>query len=294
MQTATATVAAVPEMPVKLTLQQSNIARVQSLVAEFQAGNPAGYLAGVADDIRGSVLGGLIPGGDNYADKAGFTAIMEKMPEFMEVSKFAPSNWHAVNNDVLFTVDWTFVWKPTGKEHDAKAFVRKVLRDGMICEKYHCIVDVESITGDKTPVHDQTPVTRVQALLAEYGAGRPEGYLAGCADDFKGSVLAGLLPDEAATFTTKEGFAALMPLMGEYMTVEKFEPCNFVALPNNEVMFQVNWKFLWLPTAKAVETTAIVRKVFNADNNLCEKYHMCDCSGIKKESPREVMASTEA
>lgn len=70
------------------------------------------------------------------------------------------------------------------------------------------ICDVEAITGEKAPVHDQTPVTRVQEALAEYGAGRPEGYLARVSDDMLGSVLAGVLPDEAAIFSTKEGFAA--------------------------------------------------------------------------------------
>ena len=44
------------------SLQERNIKRVQDLVAEFQAGRPEGYMAGVADDIKGSVLGGLIPG----------------------------------------------------------------------------------------------------------------------------------------------------------------------------------------------------------------------------------------
>lgn len=85
-----------------------------------------------------------------------------------------------------------------------------------------------------------------------------------------------------------------MPLMGEYMTVEKFEPCNFVALPNNDMMFHVNWVFTHLATGKKVETVAHVRKVLDANSNICEKYHMVDCSDILKESPREVIASTEA
>eukprot|EP00619_Florenciella_sp_RCC1007_P014541 CAMPEP_0205923666 /NCGR_PEP_ID=MMETSP1325-20131115/16529_1 /ASSEMBLY_ACC=CAM_ASM_000708 /TAXON_ID=236786 /ORGANISM="Florenciella sp., Strain RCC1007" /LENGTH=281 /DNA_ID=CAMNT_0053291915 /DNA_START=42 /DNA_END=887 /DNA_ORIENTATION=+ len=267
------------------TLQAKNIARVQALVAEFQAGNPAGYLEGVHDNISGSVLGGLIPGGENYSGKEEFAAIMEKMPQFMEVKKFAPRGWHAVNDDVLFNVDWEFVWLPTGETIETTALVRKVVRDGMICEKYHCVCNVEEITGEPAP-HDPLPVQRVQELLAEYGAGRPEGYLAGCSDNFSGSVLDGLIP--GAIFSSKEGFGKLMGDMSQYMDVTRFEPCNFVAMPNNDMMMNVEWSFTWLPTGAVVDTTAIVRKVLDKDGNLCEKYHMVDSSCIMQESPRDV------
>ena len=264
---------------------------MQALVAEFQAGRPEGYLTGVAPDIKGSVLGGLIPCGDDYHGKAAFREIMESMPQFMEVQKFEPKNWRAVNDDVLFNVDWAFVWIPTGKLIETTALVRKVVRDGMICEKYHCICDVEAITGQPSP-HDATPVERVQELLAEYGAGRPEGYLAGCADNFSGSVLDGLVP--GAVFDTKAGFGKLMGEMEEYMEVTKFEPCNFVAMPNNDMMFNVDWCFTWKATGKVVETTAVVRKVLDKDNNLCEKYHMVDSDCVLEESPRAVVAAAQA
>jgi len=272
------------------TLQQSNIARVQALVAEFQAGRPEGYLAGVHENIHGSVLGGLIPGGDDYRGKAAFQELMGSMDQYMEVSKFEPKNWRAVNNDVLFNVDWAFVWIPTGKLIETTALVRKVVRDGMICEKYHCICDVEAITGEPSP-HDATPVERVQELLAEYGAGRPEGYLAGVSDDFSGSVLQGWVPDEMARFNSKEDFGKLMGEMEQYMEVTKFEPCNFVAMPNNDMMFNVNWCFTYKSTGKVVETTAVVRKVLDKDNNLCEKYHMVDADCVLEESPRDVVAA---
>merc|ERR1719473_2031178 len=151
MQTSTPTNASTTTTA-KMSLQQTNIERVKALVAEYQKGNPEGYLAGVADTIKGSVLGGLIPGGDSFTDKEGFTAIMGTMGEYMEVTKFEPWNWHAVNDDVLFNVDWKFTWKPTGKKVETTALVRKVVKDNMICEKYH-MVDVEKITGEKAP-HD--------------------------------------------------------------------------------------------------------------------------------------------
>jgi len=126
------------------SLQQQNIRRVQFLVSEFMAGRPEGYLAGVSDDMKGSVLGGLIPGGDSFNTKEEFGALMGEMDKFMEVKKFEPCNWRAVGSDVLFNVNWEFVWKPTGKTIETTAVVRKVLRGNQICEKYH-MVDVEAV-----------------------------------------------------------------------------------------------------------------------------------------------------
>lgn len=286
MQTTTAT--PTPELTnIKQTktLQQTNLERVQALVAEFQAGRPEGYLAGVADDIKGSVLEGLIPGGD-FKDKNGFVSIMQTMPEYMDVKKFEPKNWRAVDNDVLFRVDWQFVWLPTGKLIETTAMVRKVVRDGLICEKYH-MVDCEQITGEKSPV-DTSAVERVQQLLGEFMSGNPAGYLEGVADDIKASMFNGLIPG-ADGVASKADFAAVNEVMPTLMDVKKFEPVNYRALPNNDVMFEVNWQFVWLPTGKLVETTAVVRKVVNKDNKICEKYHLLDVEDVVKESPREVI-----
>lgn len=101
-------------MTTKPTLQSSNIKRVQELVAEFQAGRPEGYLAGVSDTFKGSVLAGLIPNGERLASKADFMAMMGTMDQYMEVQKFEPHDWRAVGDDVLFNVSWRFLWKPTG------------------------------------------------------------------------------------------------------------------------------------------------------------------------------------
>jgi len=263
--------------------RQANIARVQHLVGEFMGGRPEGYMAGVDDAITGSVLGGLIPGGEAVANKAEFGALMGKMEEFMEVKRFEPSNWRAVADDVLFNVDWTFVWKETGETVDTTALVRKVVRNGKICEKYHMICPqlIERLTG-KAPPHSAAPVERVQALLAEYTAGRPEGYMAGVADDFTFDVLGGLIP--GAVGTDKAAFGALMGSMGEYMDVQKFEPYNFRAMPNSDMIFNVDWTFVWKQTGATVETTAICRKVLKEVGGalmLCEKYHMVDAACIE-------------
>ena len=274
------------------TLQASNIQRVQALVREFQNGNPAGYLAGVADDVKGSMLGGLIPGAENITNKAEFIAVFDKLADYMEVKKFEPTNWRAVNDDVLFSVEWEFVYKPTGVTHETTALVRKVVKDGMICEKYH-MCDVEAITGKPTP-HDTSSVTTVQALLAEFQAGRPEGYMAGVADDVKADMLGGLIPG-AEAISNKEQFFGVMGQMDQYMQVQKFAPRDFRALPNGDMMFLVDWQFTWLATGKAVETTAVVRKVVK-DGKICEKYHMCDVEAVlaPSTSPRDVIAAGEA
>lgn len=277
-----------------MSLQQANIATVQALVAEYAAGRPEGYLAGVSDEtFVGSVLGGLIPNAHAITSKADFVALMEKMPEYMDVQKFEPHSWRAVGDDVLFSVDWIFTWKPTGELVETTALVRKVVKDGKLCAKYHMILPevIERLTGEKTLPHDMFAVTRVQALLAEFQAGRPEGYMAGVADDVKADMLGGLLPG-ADSITNKEEFGAVMSKMGDYMTVEKFEPANFVALPNSDMMFNVNWRFVWKATGKTVETTAIVRKVVDKETGcITEKYHMCDVGAVLQDSPRDVIAA---
>jgi len=267
---------------------QANIARVQELVACYQNENAAGYLAGVAegDSFKGSILGGLIPGGEAIKSKAEFVELMGRMGDYMEVKKFEPGNWFAVNNDVLFTVDWEFMWKPTGKVVETTALVRKVLdKDNNICEKYH-MVDTEAITGQKSP-HDESTVKRVQSLLAEIAAGNPAGYMAGVADNIQASMLGGLIKG-ADGIANKQEFQDVMSKMNDVMEVKKFEPCNFRALPNNDMMFTVNWELVWKATGKTVTTTAVVRKVLDKDNNICAKYHMIDATAVTQESPRDV------
>merc|ERR1711998_724405 len=101
-------------------------------------------------------------------------------------------------------------------------------------------------------------------------------------------MLGGLIPGAEAV-ASKDDLWGVMGKMGEYMEVTKFEPCNFRALPNNDMMMNVNWTFVWKQTGKEVSTTAVVRKVLNAEGNLCEKYHMVDADAVLQTSPREVI-----
>jgi len=273
-----------------MTLQESNIKRVQELVQEFIEGRPEGYMAGCSEDFKGSVLGGLIPGGADIKSKADFAAVMGSIDKHMEVKKFEPCNWRGVGDDVMFNVNWVFVWKATGKEIETTALVRKVVKDNLICEKYH-MLDVEAITGEKTP-HDDTAVKRVQELLKEFMEGRPEGYMAGVADCFKGSVLGGVLPD-AADIKSKDEFMAVMGGMDKHMEVKKFVPYNFRALPNDDMMFNVDWEFVWKETGAVVEATAITRKVVK-DNMICEKWHMVDVAAVKAACEKGAVAADSA
>merc|ERR1711998_431508 len=103
-----------------------------------------------------------------------------------------------------------------------------------------------------------------------------------------GSMLGGLIKG-ADGIANKQEFQDVMSQMNDVMEVSKFEPCNFRALPNNDMMFNVNWTFVWKQTGKEVSTTAVVRKVLNAEGNLCEKYHMVDADAVLQTSPREVI-----
>jgi len=104
-------------------------------------------MAGVADDVKADMLGGLIPGADCIKNKVEFAKVMGDIDKYLEVKKFEPCNFRALpNNDMMFNVNWEFVWKATGRLVTTTAIVRKVLKDNMICEKYH-MADVQQIAS---------------------------------------------------------------------------------------------------------------------------------------------------
>merc|ERR1719409_324781 len=150
-----------------------------------------------------------------------------------------------------------------------------------------CPTVIEDLTGVKQTV--DANVKRVQELLAENMAGNPAGYMAGVSDDVKASMLGCLIPD-ADAISNKAEFQAIMDVIGDWMDVAKFEPTNYRALPNGDMMFNVNWAFTWKPTGKTVETTAIVRKVLK-DGLITEKYHMIDCDAVLKLGMEEELQS---
>lgn len=61
------------------------------------------------------------------------------MGDYMEFRKFEPRDWAAVGNTVYFTVDWELKLKDSEKWVECSANVRKVVKDGKICEKYHLV-----------------------------------------------------------------------------------------------------------------------------------------------------------
>ena len=61
----------------------------------------------------------------------------------MEIKKFEPVNWAAVEDTVYFTVNWEFIWLKTGKEVKTSANVRKVVKDGKIIQKYHLLNNLD-------------------------------------------------------------------------------------------------------------------------------------------------------
>ena len=65
--------------------------------------------------------------------------LVESFNNYVDMKKFEPIDWAQVNNTVYFTVNWEFIWKPTGKYVKCSANVRKVIKDGKIAEKYHMV-----------------------------------------------------------------------------------------------------------------------------------------------------------
>ena len=63
----------------------------------------------------------------------------------MEIIKFEPRRC-ATGNCVYFTVNWEFLWIPSGQKVKTSANVRKVIQDNKIKEKYH-MVNFQDVTG---------------------------------------------------------------------------------------------------------------------------------------------------
>ena len=80
-------------------LSSANVTLVQNYVGHFLAGDVDGYLAGCHHNLRGAVLGGLVPTGENLRSRDDLEKLIkEEMPKFMEIRKFEPSNWVGVGD----------------------------------------------------------------------------------------------------------------------------------------------------------------------------------------------------
>ena len=78
------------------------------------------------------------------------------LPKYMDIKKFEPVDWCAVDNNVYFTVNLGFLWKPSAQLVKTSANVKKVIVDGKIKEKYHMVnfTDVTGVSVSWT-VHDK-------------------------------------------------------------------------------------------------------------------------------------------
>ena len=127
-------------------MENENIRLVKSLVNEFMNGNGPGYIDGCSDDFHGKIFSGLIPGGEEINGKEELVNMFNKLPDYIETLKFEPVDWCGVGDVVYFTVNWEFIWKPTNKKVTTSANVKKIVRNGKICEKYH-ILNYHDVMG---------------------------------------------------------------------------------------------------------------------------------------------------
>merc|ERR1712060_771096 len=119
--------------------ETENVATVQALVKLYQAGDLDGYLAGCADEFEGSVLGGVVDGGEEIVGKEQLTKfVKETIPVAIDIVKFEPSEFAATGDTVFFVVDWSFALKGKETVH-TKATVRTVVKDKKVVAMYHLV-----------------------------------------------------------------------------------------------------------------------------------------------------------
>ena len=121
------------------TQQEKNIILIKGLLNEFLSGNAKGYIDGCHEEFYGKIFSGLIQGGDEIKGKEQLASMFADFSNHIDMLKFEPVNWAAVDDTVYFTVNWEMIWKKTGKLVKTSANVRKVIKDGKIIEKYHIV-----------------------------------------------------------------------------------------------------------------------------------------------------------
>merc|ERR1719473_208894 len=101
---------------------------------------------------------------------------------------------------MMFLVDWEFVWLPTNKFVTTTAVVRKVVKDGKICEKYH-MVDCDAVL-------QQSPrdvIVGTTAAIASAIASGAAAVVSAPANDFADTTF--------ATFTPSTKVDAAVPVL---------------------------------------------------------------------------------
>jgi len=136
----------VKELLQKNIVQQQNIKLVKDLLHKFLSGDNQGYIDGCHTNFYGKIFSGLIPGGDIIQGKEQLAKVFDILPKYIDIIKFDAVDWCAIDNNVYFTVNWEFIWRPTEQLVKTSANVKKIIVDGKIKEKYH-IVNFTDVAG---------------------------------------------------------------------------------------------------------------------------------------------------
>ena len=121
-------------------MDNENIELVKGLLDKFLAGDDVGYIDGCHEEFHGIYdTSGLIPGGGEIKGKEELTKMFGLIPEYVDMKKFESVDWRCVDNEVYFTVNVEFIWKPTEKLVKTIANVKKIIVDNKIKEKYHIV-----------------------------------------------------------------------------------------------------------------------------------------------------------
>ncbi|CAD7923373.1 unnamed protein product [Amoebophrya sp. A120] len=208
-------------------------------------------------------------------------ALGGKQGEYMDVKKFTPHSWVGFEQHVLFLVDWEFVWLGEGPAKGElctlKAVVHKVVKDGMICEKYHMLDQkaVAKITGVPYVAEKHHPgCVVVEQALAGSAAGKMEEYLNRVTDGkFDYNCLNGLW--ENTSGSDKASFVKMAEKQGSIWETIRFVPHSMSGY-GGHVGFVCDWEIkLNTPGQETLTMQAVVHKVVE-DGKICAKCHMLD------------------
>ena len=122
-------------------------------------------------------MSGIVPGGESIKGKEGMMAFFENSSKVVDIQKFEAVDWCGKGDNVYFTVNWEFIYKPTQQFVKTTANVRKVLKNNLICEKYH-LVNADAIKKTKADPRPESNIKLVQDAVGEYMKGNPAGYVA--------------------------------------------------------------------------------------------------------------------
>lgn len=252
---------------------------VQAAVKAAAAGKGEEYMAVVDDNLEYDVLFGILDAETARGKgKENFQKCVAAQGEHFDVLKFHGHSYTGFGPNVAFVVDWSLRMKKggnIGKVVNLRAVVHKVVKNGKICEKYHCLdQDACNLAMGRDLATDrgQTPaVKQIQTALDDmYLNGKPETYMGMLHPDFDYSVLGGLIPEPSGS--SADAFKQMGAVMGKTLETVRFEAHSWTG-SGPHVMFCVDWEMKLNEEKGATFTCqAVVHKVVK-DGKLCGKYH---------------------